>query len=81
MSTTTAAKPPRWNIGSLTRWGLKQLLGTDKGNQIITLIEDDVPTIWAALKRGDYAAFIDALPVEHLAGIVGVLTKRGVLKL
>jgi len=77
MSPTTPPKPPRVNVGALARWSLRQSLGTDKGNQVIALIEDGVPAAWAALKRGDFGPLLAIIPAEHLPGLLKALISIG----
>jgi len=54
----------RKNIGSLTRALIKRLLGTDKGQAVIDIVEAGYLPALTCLVRGDLRGFLELLPAE-----------------
>ncbi len=52
----------RSNIGPWARWGLRQLLGVVKGQEVTDFLEEGWIAAFGALKRGDALVFWATIP-------------------
>lgn len=75
--TKTDNKPAHLNIGKGARFVLHQTFGTKRGDDMIALAEDGIPEAWDALKHGNFGPILNAIPDEHLPGLLKALIALG----
>jgi hypothetical protein len=64
------------NIGNFGRWGLRQLLGTRRGQEVIDALESGLWESFDALRRRDFGAFWESLPSEWRVWIITEVRKK-----